>query len=147
MSTPNTQNTIHNGLLAKLLTEARAAAVGHVIKSSALERQTRERLTAAGYLSEVMRGWYLLTTPAGVGTSTLWYSNYLDFVREYLTERFGQDYCLTAESSLDLVSGQNIISRQVTIITKRPSNQVIQLPHDTSLMLYQDAKNFPEQMG
>jgi Fic/DOC family protein len=147
MSTHNTQNTIHNGLLAKLLTEARAAAIGHVIKSSALERQTRERLTAAGYLSEIMRGWYLLTTPAGVGTSTLWYSNYFDFVREYLTERFGQDYCLTAESSLDLISGQNIISRQVTIITKRPSNQVIQLPHHTSLMLYQDAKNFPEQMG
>lgn len=146
MSTPVKQSSMHNGLLAKMLTAAQKVAVGHVIRSSDLDRQTRERLTAAGYLSEVMRGWYLLTTPAGTGTSTLWYSNYWDFIREYLKDRFGEDYCLTAESSIDLISGQNIISRQVTIVTKRSSNQVIQLPHDTSMLLYQDAKNFPESI-
>ena len=109
-----------------------------------MNRVVRERLTNAGYLCEVMNGWYLLSTPSGAGTSTLWFSNYWDFVREYLKERFGEDgYCLTPESSLDIHAGQNIISRQVTVITKKATNQTINLLHDTSLLIYQDAKNFP----
>lgn len=135
---------LQNHALATLLTEARRVSTGNIIRSADLDRPTREKLTFAGYLNEVIRGWYLLTTPAGKGTSTLWFSNYWDFIREYLTERFTEDgYCLTAESSLDLISGQNIVSRQVTIITKKPSNQTINLPFDTSILIYQDAKNFP----
>ncbi len=140
---PDPTKTLQNELLAKFLTEAKKIAKGNVIRSGGLERATREKLSTAGYLYEIMRGWYLLTTPAGKGTSTLWFSNYWNFVREYLSDRFGEEYCLTAESSLDLQSEQNIISRQITIITKRASNQTINLPHDTSLLLYQDEKNFP----
>jgi len=135
---------LQNELLAKYLTEANRVAKNNVIKSSTLERQTREKLSTAGYLYEIMRGWYLLTKPAGKGSSTLWFSHYWSFVSEYLNDRFDNDFCLTAESSLDLLSEQNIISRQVTIITKRPSNQTIDLPHDTSLLLYQNEKNFPK---
>ena len=136
--------SIQNGQLAEYLKAARAVARGHVVKSADIERNVRERLTGAGYLSEVMNGWYLLSTPAGAGTTTLWFSNYWDFIREYLKERFGEDgYCLTPESSLDIHAGQNIISRQVTVITKKASNQTINLLHDTSLLTYQDLKNFP----
>ncbi|HEY8271204.1 MAG TPA: hypothetical protein VIG33_09985 [Pseudobdellovibrionaceae bacterium] len=121
-------STIQNGQLAEYLKTARAAARGHVVKSSDIERVVRERLTRAGYLSEVMNGWYLLSTPAGAGTTTLWFSNYWEFIREYLKERFGEEgYCLTPESSLDIYAGQNVISRQVTIITKKASNQTINL--------------------
>ncbi|MBI2604780.1 MAG: Fic family protein [Deltaproteobacteria bacterium] len=59
-------------------------------------------------------------------------------------DRFGKDgYCLSAESSLDVYAAQNIISRQLVVMTKKPSNQTIKLPHDTSLLLYSDKKNFP----
>ncbi len=145
MTTTQDQTTkLQHQLIAKFLKEAQLVAKGNVIKSSDLDRSTREKLTFAGYLSEVIRGWYLLTTPGGKGTTTLWYSNYWDFIREYLKERFGEDgYCLTAESSLDLISGQNIISNQITIVTKKPSNQTIDLLFKTSILLYQDLKNFP----
>lgn len=132
-----------NKQLAAYLEAARSKAKGQVIRSSDLDRVVRERLTTAGYLSKVMNGWYLLSKPTGAGTTTLWFSNYWDFIREYLNERFGQDYCLTPESSLDLHAGSNIISRQVTVITKKASNETIELLHNTSILLYQDKKNFP----
>ena len=133
-----------NHILAEALEKARAVSVDDVIRSSQLDRATRERLVQASFLTEVMRGWYLLTNPAGAGTSTLWYSNYWHFLRQYLAERFEQTgYCLSAESSLDVHSGQNIISEQIVVMTRRPSNQMVQLLHDTSLMIYSDEKNFP----
>lgn len=136
-----------NGSLAKALEKAKAVAVNNVIRSSALERKVREQLVNASFLSEVMRGWYLLTNPAGAGTTTLWFSNYWEFATQYLTDRFGKNgYCLSAESSLDMYSAQNIISRQLVIMTRKPSNQLINLPHDSLLTLYRDEKNFPSTL-
>lgn len=135
-----------NAQLAEALEAAHSVARGNVVRSSDIDRSVRERLTKAGYLSKVMDGWYLLSKPTGAGTTTIWFSNYWDFIREYLKERFADDYCLTAESSLDIHSGQNIISRQVTVITKKPSNQTVNLPHDTSLLMYQDARTFPQNI-
>lgn len=132
--------------LASYLEVARSKAKGQVVKSSDIDRVVRERLTAAGYLSKVMNGWYLLSKPTGVGTSTLWYSNYWSFIKEYMQDRFGQDYCLTPESSLEVHAGSNIISRQITIITKKASNENIELLHGTSILLYQDERNFPTTM-
>ena len=137
-SSPNKQ-------LASYLVTARSRAKGQVLRSSDLRRVVRERLTAAGYLFKVMNGWYLLAKPTGEGSTTLWYSNYWNFIREYLKERFGQDYCLTPESSLDLHAGSNLISRQITVITKKASNETVELLHDTSVFLYQDEKNFQKQ--
>ena len=133
-----------NQLLADALNQAKAASRNGVVRSEAIDRGVRERLIKASFLTEVQRGWYLLTNPAGAGTTTLWYSNYWEFIKQYLEDRFGKEgYCLSAESSLDVYAAQNIISRQLVVITRKPSNQTIELLHDTSLMLYGDEKNFP----
>ena len=56
--------------------------------------------------------------------------SYWEFVRQYLTDRFGENgYCLSAESSLDVIAAQNIISQQLVVLTKTSSNQLITLPH------------------
>jgi hypothetical protein len=133
-----------NHLLAEALQKAKSAALNGVVRSTALERGVRERLEKASFLTEVMRGWYLLTNPAGSGTTTLWFSNYWEFIKQYLSDRFGEaDYCLSPESSLDVYAAQNIISRQLVVLTKKASNQTIVLPHDTSVVLYSDVRNFP----
>ncbi|OFZ01079.1 MAG: hypothetical protein A2070_02925 [Bdellovibrionales bacterium GWC1_52_8] len=136
--------TRRNHLLADALKRAKEVSKGGVVRSADLDRGVRERLVSASFLTEVMRGWYLLTSPAGAGTTTLWYSNYWEFIRQYLSDRFGDGYCLSAESSLDVYAAQNIISQQLIVLTKKPSNQSIELLHSTSLMLYCDEKNFPE---
>ena len=73
-----------NKLLAQALSEAKANSQNDVIRSASLDRGARERLVGAGYLEEVMRGWYLLTTPSGVGTTTLWFRSYWEFIKQYL---------------------------------------------------------------
>lgn len=132
-----------NKFLAQALIEAKAKGKNSVIRSEDLDRGTRERLTQAGYLEEVMRGWYLLTTPSGVGTTTLWFSSYWEFIGQYLKDRFGEDYCLSAESSLEIHVGQTTTPSQVQALTKKPSNQMIDLLHNSSMILVID-KNFPE---
>lgn len=135
-------------LLAEALLKAKAVSVNDVVRSAALDRHTRERLVNAMFLTEVMRGWYLLTNPDGAGTTTLWYSNYWEFIKQYLADRFGENgYCLSAESSLDVYSGQNIVSQQLVVMTKKASNQQVKLPHNTSLLLYSDEKNFPASIN
>jgi hypothetical protein len=131
--------------LAAALKVAKAAAIDGVIEHSSIEQRQREILMNAGCLTQVIRGWYLLTKPEASGTSTVWYVGFWPFIRHYLFKRFGkQEYCLSADASLDLHTGEGQIARQVTVITKKTSNQTINLPENTSLLLYTDTKNFPE---
>jgi hypothetical protein len=130
--------------LADALQWATKLARKHVIRSSALSRGDRELLTSRGYLKEVLKGWYLLTRPIDKeGESTAWYGAFWDFLAVYLEERFGNDYCLSAGSSIDLHTGANVIPRQVIAITARGGKMQLQLPHNTAILVYQDANNLP----
>jgi len=92
-----------NKLLAEALKKAKSVSKGGVVKSADLTRLARERLIKADCLSEIFRGWYILTTPGASGSSTAWYDGLWAFVSYYLSDRFGADgYCLSAEASLNL---------------------------------------------
>lgn len=133
-----------NKYLASCLRKAHQAAKDNIIKSADLDRVTREKLTKARYLSEVIRGWYLLTTPLGAGSTTLWYGSFWSFLTHYLSDRFGSDgFCLSPESSLDLYTSQNYIPSQIVILTKKKTNTTVNLLYGTSLLFYTDP-NFPK---
>ena len=92
----------------------------------------------------MIAGWYLLTSPqAAQGESTAWFASFWVFIQQFLQERFADDYCLSAESSLDIHTGDNIIPRQIVVITKASGNYTLPLPHQTSIVIYQDIKKFP----
>lgn len=134
-----------NKSLAEALKIAREASEDGVIEHSALDAKHADILKRAGYLTPVIRGWYLLSKPEPSGSTAIWYVGFWPFVRVYLLKRFGkQGYCLSADTSLDLHTGEEYIARQITAITRKTSNQTIELPQDTSLLLYSDSKNFPE---
>lgn len=136
-----------NKTLAQALTIAKKVSAEDVIKHSDLETKYIEVLKKAGFLTPVIRGWYLLNKPEAAGTSTAWYVGFWPFLKTYLMDRFGkQGYCLAADPSIDLHVGQGQIAHQITAITKKASNQSIELPHDTSLMLYADSKNYPKHI-
>lgn len=51
-----------------------------VLQTEELSRTNRERLLENGFLKEVMRGWYMITSPEErQGDSTSWYSNFWHF--------------------------------------------------------------------
>lgn len=134
-------------MLAESLKLAKAASRDSIIKSEALARADRERLIKAQYLTEIIRGWYLLTSPDGGGGSTTWFGGFWAFLKHYLDDRFGPgEYCISAESSLSLHAGETTVPTQIVILTKKESNTLVDLLHKTSIFLRTDNKNFPTEI-
>lgn len=118
----------------------------NIIQSEEISRADRELLLATGWLQEIIRGWYMLVRPdRATGDTTSWYANYWDFIRIYLQHRFADDYCLGAESSLDLHVEIPTIPKQVIVIVKQGSG-LRSLMHNTSMMIYADPKSFPAEV-
>lgn len=114
----------------KVLQDANAAA----IRASDLTRVHRERLLKNGFIREVMKGWYIPARPDGpAGESTDWYASFWNFCAAYLTERFGQDWCLGAEHSIALHTGDWNVPRQLLVRATRGGNKPTGLLHDTSI--------------
>ena len=124
-------------LLAKSLTELHRLQDGGnlVIRSKDLSETNRKRLLKAGYLEEVMPGWYVSTSPsAQTGDTTPWYSAFWQFAAAYLGDRFGDEWVCSPEDSLRLHAADTAVPRQLIVYTKSASNRVVNLPHGTSIM-------------
>jgi len=135
--------TVHSKL-ADALERATKVARRNFLRASDLSRGNRNYLLPRGYLQEIIKGWYLLTRPAEhPGESTAWYASFWDFLAVYLQSRFGTDYCLSAPSSLDLHMGGYVVPQQVVAMSTKGSAGRLDLPHNTSLVVYQDLKNIP----
>lgn len=114
----------------KALQDAKAVA----IRASDLTRVHRERLLRSGFIREVMKGWYIPVRPDGpAGESTDWYASFWPFCAAYLTERFNEDWCLGAEHSLALHTGNWNVPRQLLVRATRGGNKPTGLLHDTSI--------------
>lgn len=105
------------------------------IRSRDLSRTHRERLMKNGFLQEVIKGWYIPARPDETpGESTSWYASFWAFCASYLESRFGEDWCLSPEQSLAIHTGNMTVPRQLLVRTKKTTNNVTNLPHDTSLL-------------
>lgn len=128
-----------NQLLAESLSHLKSItdAKGLVgIKTADLGRVHRERLLKNGFIKEVTKGWYIASNPEErPGDSTSWYISYWRFCAEYLQEKYGKDYCLSAEQSLLLYAGNTTIPHQLIVRSPRGSNATIELLSGTSLYI------------
>jgi hypothetical protein len=113
-----------------------------VVRSSQLTRTHRERLARAGFLEEVLKGWYLPARPIELtpGSTAAWFAGMRDFVAGYCDGRFGEAWHLSPEQSLLLHSGERSLPRQLQIWSSDGNNQRVRLPHDCSLFLYRAPK-------
>ncbi len=118
----------------------------HILQTKEITRSDREILTKNRWLQEIIRGWYLLVRPdVGPGESSAWYANFWDFIKVYLKYHYGNQYCLSAEHSLDLHIGKTTIPKQVVIMAKGGSGTPVKLPFDTSLFVYSSKGKIPEE--
>ena len=118
---------------------------GHIVQSKDILRKDRELLIRTKWLQETIKGWYLLVRPdARTGDSSTWFAHFWDFLKIYLKTRFGQNYCLSAESSIDIHTKRTTVPKQVTILCKKGGGY-IDLPFDTSLFSYVDPIRFPDE--
>jgi len=106
------------------------------IRSTDLSRVHRERLVSNGFIKEVLKGWYIsIPHDEQIGDSTSWFTSFWGFCSRYLTERYGNDYCISAEQSLMLHSGNNAVPKQLIIRSTKGNNTVTPLLFDTSLFV------------
>lgn len=132
--------------LAKALTELHAVLGSEqgVVRGKQIKNSTRLLLLERGYLREILKGWYFVSDPlAEPGDTTPFYANYWEYLASYLTERFGTDYCLTAEHSLLRHAQHNVVPKQVNVMLAVNQSQAQELAFGHSVALYPGGKSFP----
>lgn len=122
------------------------------IRSSDLTRTHRERLLKNGFLKEVMKGWYIPSSPHGQpGDTTPWFASFWDFCSTYLNTRFGKDWCLGPEQSLSLHAGNRTVPAQLLVRTPKGGNKPTELLHGTSIFdmraTMPDRRHITEEAG
>ncbi|OOZ38278.1 Fic family protein [Solemya elarraichensis gill symbiont] len=121
------------------------------IRTGSMTRTHRERLLKSGFIQEVMKGWYIPTRPdEPSGESTAWYASFWSFVADYLSERFGQEWCLSPEQSIAIHVGNWTVPKQLLVRTPKGGNKPTKLLHNTSifdLRLDISAKEIEENEG
>lgn len=106
------------------------------IKADDLSRVHRERLFEGGFIREVMRGWYIATPfEERQGDSTSWFTNFWDFCAGYLEDRYGEEYCISAEQSLMIHAGNIAVPQQLIIRSPKGNNTPTHLLFQTSLFV------------
>lgn len=106
------------------------------IKASDLTRVHRERLVKNAFIREVVKGWYIAAPHDGQkGDSTSWFSSFWGFCARYLEDRYGDDYCISAEQSLMLHAGNNSVPTQLIIRSSKGNNLPTSLLFGTSLFV------------
>lgn len=139
--------TTNHRKLADAIERAVQAAQRGVLKSAALQRADRDALCRAGYLKNIVKGWYFLVRPGlDASESTAWYTSFWNFLATYLSERFGDNYCLNAVASLELQVGTTTVPRQVVAVTQHSGKTLLNLPHETSILVYEDAQSLPREV-
>jgi len=104
------------------------------LRSKDMSRTHRERLLKAGFLKEVMKGWYIPSRPdENAGESTAWYTSFWGFCAQYLSDRFGHDWSLSPEQSLIIHAGNTTVPAQLLVRAVKGGNSKTDLPHNTSL--------------
>jgi fido (protein-threonine AMPylation protein) len=114
-----------------------------VLRTGELGRDDREALVAAGFLKPVIKGWYMPSRPGEFGgETTAWYACATDFIARYCEERFGADWCVSADHSIRLHVGNTSVPTQVVVNAPAGGNSVVKLPGSHSILDYK-AKDFP----
>ena len=105
-----------------------------IIKSSDLSRTHIKRLVDNHFLKPIIKGWYVVTDPrATPGDSTAWYASFWSFITRYANERYGNEWCLSAEQSLSIYTGATIIPNQVLIRAPKGNDYMVSLIPPTSV--------------
>ena len=106
------------------------------IKVGELTRVHRERLLKNRFIKEVVKGWYISTpNDTSTGESTSWFTSFWAFCARYLKERYGDDYCISAEQSLQFHAGSTVVPTQLIIRAPKGNNSVTKLIYKTSIFV------------
>jgi len=108
-----------------------------VLRFSQMPRADLALLVKTGFLQETIKGWYISSNPQDrEGDTTNWVIAYWFFITKYANAKFGKNWCLSAEQSLSIYSGNSVIPKQIIIRAAKASNNAQELMHNTSVLYF-----------
>lgn len=117
-----------------VLKQVQQNGVFTIIKSGDLSPTHIKRLVNNNFLRPIIKGWYVITDPTAMpGDSTAWYASFWSFIARYAKERYGNEWCLSAEQSLAIYTGSTVVPNQVIIRAPKKNNYVVELIYPTSI--------------
>jgi len=118
----------------KILKEFQDKDVVAIHTSEIPKNSVRALLVKKGFLKEVTKGWYILSDPGEhPGDTTSWYTSYWDFCAKFLKYKFGKEWCISAEQSLQIHAGNNTVRVQMIIKSPQANNTPTSLPFGATL--------------
>lgn len=106
-----------------------------VYKSSDFSRTDKERLLKSGYILQMMRGWYVSSSPTlRAGDTTPLLSTCWEFISRYYTDKYGENWCLSPEQSLLLHAANTTIPLNLVVYSPEGSNNTVSLPMGVTLV-------------
>ena len=130
MATPSQKLAVSLEVLRKLQSKDGST----VVHTEQLSRIHRERLLINGFLQEVIKGWYIASPPVGnTGESGSWYSSFWSFCARYLDYRLSDEWVISPEQSLKILSGNLTVPNQLLIKSPKANNNILGLPFNTSI--------------
>lgn len=132
--------------LARALEELHAVlgAEHGVVRGPQISSASRRLLVQAGYLREILRGWYFVSDPGTEpGDTTPFFANFWEYLACYLRERFDTAYCLTAEHSLFRHAQHTVIPKTVNVVLAVNQSQVQELAFGHTIALFPGRSAFP----
>ncbi len=127
-----------NELVAEALSDVSKSARGNIVHSKNIKPKQQAILVKQGYLKRIIKGWYLFDadlSAQGAGESALWYESIWSFIGQYLVSRFGNDYWLSAEASLDIHTHSNTMPAQLVVFVNNGTDDITHLPNNMSLLI------------
>ncbi len=127
-----------NQLLAEALKAVSEKAVDNIVHSKNTAPKQQALLVKNGYLKPIIKGWYLLDADLSTeetGHSALWFESIWSFIAQYLSGRFGDDYWLSPEASLEIHTDSNALPKQIVVFVKDGTEDITKLPFDMSFMI------------
>lgn len=116
------------------LQELQSKGVVAIHTSEIPKNSIRALLVKKGFLKEIIKGWYIPTDPGErPGDSTSWYTSYWEFCVKFLDFKYGDEWCISAEQSLLLHSGNYTVPLQLIVKSPLANNTVTNLPFNTTL--------------
>ena len=125
-------------LLVEALQAAKKAELDNIVQSAAITTAQRTLLINKGYLKQIIRGWYLLDadiSQESAGESALWFDSIWHFIAQYVESKFGNDYWLSPEASLDIHTCNNTLPPQIIVYVDNSSPRTINMPNGMSLFI------------
>lgn len=109
--------------------------IGPVLHGTdALGEEYAKRLLDIGCLKEVLDGWYIVRlSPEDCGPAD-WCRAYWNFIVAYLDDKFGDDWCLSPDCSLDFYSEKTLIPDQLIVRSRKAGGKSVRLPYDSSIL-------------